>query len=90
MPFNAVGFAMFVLAFGAGYGMQRTMGVDHEGVWMMCAGPVLVALDLGHRHVRRLPALARTVGSSIAFLPAWVWGAVWFVLGAVYLGRDRL
>lgn len=87
MTFNALGFLMFVAAFGGGYGIMRSLGIDDEGVWMMIAGPLLAALDLGARVARRTPLLQRAGAAQILFLPAWIWGTGWAVLGAVYYFR---
>ena len=59
---------MFLLAFGIGF----------EGVQMMIGGPLLFAMDVGYRKLRKRP------GAIMLYVPGWVWGVFWTVLGAVY------
>jgi hypothetical protein len=85
MRFNKLGFLVFVVAFGAAYGILRTLGTDEEGLWMMLAGPLIAIIDVGYRRATGLKLVGDVNrGPAILWLPAWVWGVFWFGLGAFY------
>ncbi|HEX2691465.1 MAG TPA: hypothetical protein VHN14_32865 [Kofleriaceae bacterium] len=85
MKCNKLGFLAFVVAFGVAYGILWTLGTDEEGLWMMIAGPLLSAIDVGYRRVVGLRLLGDVDrGPAILWLPAWVWGVFWFGLGTFY------
>jgi len=89
MIYNKLGFLGFLIAFGAAYGILRTLGSDEEGLWMMIAGPLLTLIDLGYRRVVGLKFFSDVSrGPAILWLPAWVWGVFLFGLGVFYHCRQ--
>jgi len=89
MTYNKLGFLVFIVAFGAAYGILRTLGTDEEGLWMMIAGPLIALIDLGYRRVVGLKFFSDVSrGPAILWLPAWVWGVFWFGLGVFYHCRQ--
>jgi hypothetical protein len=82
--FDRRGFVMFLVAFGGAWGVLRAFERhDEEGLLMMIAGPALASMDLAYRRAMGSP-LWRGVGGRILFLPAWLWGVFWTILGAGY------
>jgi hypothetical protein len=88
---NVAGMIMFAIGFGVAALAQNVFGELPEGVLMMVAGPIMIALDLLYRarrpernwwHFRS--------GGSLLFLPAWQLGTVWFMLGVCYVIRTGL
>jgi len=90
VKWNALGFLVFVAAFGAAYGILCAIaGTVAEGPWMMIAGPLIAIADVAYRTragIRLLGDIQR--GPSILLLPAWVWGGFWFALGGYYHARS--
>jgi hypothetical protein len=88
--FNVRGFVMFVLSFGAALAGANVLELptdtpSNEGLYMMVAGPVLTALDLGYRKHKRAPLVRQpSAGGTFLFLPVWIWGVFWFGLGLGY------
>lgn len=89
--FNAFGLFMLVVAFAIAFGVGNLIGTDAEGPLMIIAGPIVVAMDLTLRlkgedgHL-----LIPNRGGSLFFLPAWVFGVLWLLLGIVYTVQDKL
>lgn len=86
--FNYAGLIMCVIGFAAAFGLGALVGESAEGPLMILGGPLIAALDLFYRSQTRdghwcIPHR----GGSLFFLPAWVLGIVWFVLGIVYTLR---
>jgi hypothetical protein len=76
---------MFLVAFGSVYCASRVLGLgEHEGLWMMIAGPLLVLFDLGYRHLESAALFRGAFGGSFLFIPLWLWGLFWTALGAYY------
>jgi hypothetical protein len=83
--FNMAGLIMTAIAFAAAFGIGAIFGINAEGPLMIIAGPLAAALDLGYRWNRAdARLLAADAGGSLLFLPVWMFGALWFVLGVVY------
>lgn len=83
--FNRLGLLVFLVAFGAAYGILYTLGTHDEGLWMMIAGPLLTIIDIGYRRIAGLRLFGDTNrGPAILWLPVWGWGVFWFGLGAYY------
>jgi hypothetical protein len=80
---NWRGLLLFMAAFGAAIGIGKTAGIQDEGLLMMIGGPLLAIGDLAHRaFTARGQWFARTGKTAvILWLPAWIWGAFWLVLG---------
>lgn len=82
---NLPGIAMAVVGFGAAFVARDLLRGLSEGVMMIIAGPLIVALDLLYRS--RQPERdwwSFRKGGSLLFLPAWQLGALWLVLGVYY------
>jgi hypothetical protein len=76
---------MFLVAFGSAYGVLRVLGLgEHEGLWMMIAGPLLVLFDLGYRNLEHAAIFRGVLGGAFLFIPLWLWGLFWTALGAYY------
>jgi hypothetical protein len=78
--FNLIGLVMFIVAFGAALGISRVVGSTGNGFATLCGGVLLTALDLGWR-TRRGTMRRFGGGGRMMFVPMWVWGIVWTVLG---------
>jgi len=82
--FNYVGIIMTIAAFAIAFGVGALFGTDAEGPLMLMAGILLFATDLTYRLNQRDQNLfAPHRGGSLFFLPAWGFGAFWFLLGIV-------
>ena len=83
--FNYIGIIMTIIAFAIAFGVGAAFGTAAEGPLMIIAGPLLAGMDIAYRlkttdgHIY-IPHR----GGSLFFLPAWAFGALWFVLGIVY------
>ena len=76
---------MTVIAFAVAFGVGAVFGTSAEGPLMIVAGPLLAAMDIVYRlksHDGHIYIPHK--GGSLFFLPAWAFGALWFVLGIVY------
>ena len=83
--FNRLGLVFFLIAFGVGWGIARSLGRPEEGILMMIASPILFLLDAGYRQARKRPFFRPAEsGGTVLFLPAWMWGLFWTGLGAWY------
>lgn len=71
---------MFIVAFGAALGISRVVGGTDTGFATLCGGVLLVVLDLAWR-TRRGSVLKFGGGGRMMFVPMWIWGIVWTVLG---------
>lgn len=82
--FNYIGIIMTVIAFAVAFGVGAVFGTDAEGPLMMIAGPLLAAMDVTYRlQTKEGHIYVPNRGGSLFFLPAWAFGALWFVLGIV-------
>jgi hypothetical protein len=75
---------MFAVAFGVAIGILALFGIQQEAPGIFVGGIILVAIDLGYRLKKSdsdygTPA----AGGSLFFMPAWVLGAFWIILGVV-------
>ncbi len=83
--FNYPGIIMTAIAFAVAFGIGAIFGTDAEGPLMIVAGPLLAGMDIAYRLNRKHGHLyIPDRGGSLFFLPAWAFGAFWFVLGIVY------
>jgi hypothetical protein len=86
--YNIVGIVIFALSFAVGFGVAHLAGRSDSGLMMVLAGPLAIILDLGYRLLRPTGHwLHPERGGSLFFLPMWLFGIVWTVLGAIYLIR---
>jgi hypothetical protein len=80
--FNWPGILMVAIAFGIASGVGHLAGIPAEGPAMLIAGPLCVAMDLLYR-LRRSGCrwLHPSLGGALFFIPVWILGIVWSVLG---------
>ena len=84
--FNALGLAFIGIGFAVAISIRALAGIESEGATMLILGPVVAAADLlfrllhpsGHWFMPRR-------GGALFFLPVWLFGVLWTVLGAIYL-----
>jgi hypothetical protein len=83
--FNPIGIGICALAFGSAIAIGKYLGIYDKGPLMMIAGPIVSALDLLYRTKSRNGHWLRADGGgALLFIPVWLFGAFWLVLGAVY------
>jgi hypothetical protein len=83
MIFNLPGIVMAVVGFAIAFGVGELVGVSAEGPLMMIAGPMIAIFDLAYRRkTENGHWLIPNRGGSLLFIPAWVLGLFWAVLGA--------
>ena len=86
--FNWLGLAFLVVGFAAAFCVRAVAGIQSEGALMLVLGPVVLAADLAYRLLRKDGHwFSSRKGGSLFFLPLWMFGVLWTVLGAVYLYR---
>ncbi len=80
--FNVSGVIITVAGFLIAYGAGRLLGISAEGPLMIMAAPLLIVLDLAWRG-RTMPRrwFHAESGGSLVYLPVWIWGLVWGILG---------
>jgi hypothetical protein len=86
--FNWLGLLMAVIAFGITFGVGHLAGITAEGPFMMILGPLCTAIDLTWRY--RRPDrhwFHPSFGGALFFVPVWIFGILWLVLGIVYTIR---
>ena len=83
--FNLPGIIMVAIAFGIAFGVGRLTGVSGEGPLMLIAAPLCMAMDLVYRFRRSERGWFHpNSGGALFFIPVWILGTIWLVLGAVY------
>jgi hypothetical protein len=90
MIFNWVGLLMFAASIGTGMGIGHLLGDPREGLVMVTGGPLAVVFDLVYRLVR--PGghwFHPDRGGSLFYLPVWLFGIAWTLLGTYYLLAGR-
>ena len=86
--FNWLGFAFLAVGFAIAMSVRAVAGIQTEGASMLILGPVVLATDLAYRLLRKDGHwFSSSRGGSLFFLPVWMFGVLWTVLGAVYLYR---
>jgi hypothetical protein len=85
---NLAGIIICATAFGAAFGIGHLAGIADEGPLMIVAGRICTVLDgcYRFRSAERRWFHAH-VGGTFFFIPIWVLGIVWLVLGIVYTQR---
>lgn len=82
--FNIPGIIIAAAAFGIAIGVGAIAGIEDEGPLMLAGGVLVLVFDLAYRLLRKNGHwLSPDKGGSLFFLPAWIFGALWIVLGAV-------
>jgi hypothetical protein len=76
---NFPGLLMTFLSLGAAV----NVGLEEEGAMMMLAGPLLVLMDVAYRMWPRR-GIPDRCGGTVALLPAWTVGLLWFGFGCAY------
>ena len=86
--FNLLGLAFLGIGFAVAMSIRAAAGIESEGATMLILGPVVLAIDLGYRLLRKDGHwFSHRSGGHLFFLPLWMFGALWIVLGAVYVYR---
>ena len=88
--FNWPGILMVAIAFGIASGIGHLAGTAAEGPSMIIAGPLCAVMDLIYR-VRRPGRrwLHPSFGGSLFFIPVWILGIFWSVLGFTSVIQGR-
>lgn len=86
--FNIPGIIMAALAFGIAFGVGSLAGTNAEGPLTLIGGVLILVFDLAYRLLRKAGHwLVPNQGGSLFFLPAWMFGVLWTILGIVYTVR---
>ncbi|HPF40350.1 MAG TPA: hypothetical protein P5081_07850 [Phycisphaerae bacterium] len=86
--FNGLGLIFGVCALLLGLGVKSLFGLSSDAVPTILMGIVLAGLDIAYRAKKGGGDFAdRKAGGSFFFLPAWVFGAFFFVAGIFSLFR---
>jgi hypothetical protein len=86
--FNLPGIVMTACAIGIAFGLGEPTGWNNEGFLTSVSGAFVLTFDLAYRLMRRDGHWYKPdKGGSLFFLPAWVFGILWFILGIVYIVR---
>lgn len=88
--FNVPGIIMIAIAFAIAFGAGHLAGTSAEGPLMIVAGPLCIVLDLIYRFKRADRRwFSPVVGGALFFIPVWILGIIWLVLGIVYTVQGR-
>jgi hypothetical protein len=88
--FNLPGIVMAAIAFGIAFGIGHLTGTSAEGPLMIIAGPLCVAMDLVYRFRRSERRWFHpSFGGALFFIPVWILGIIWLVLGVAYVTQGR-
>lgn len=85
--FNFVGLLMLCAGFGLPIAIGSVLKVGSENSFQIAAGILLVAMDLAWRRFRNAELDLEDVivdskrGGHLFFLPIWICGILWLVLG---------
>lgn len=83
--FNIVGIVMAAISFGIAFGVCSLLGLSGEGPLMLVGGPLAVACDALYRWKWNDSRWFHPgAGGSLFFLPLWMFGVLWLILGAIY------
>jgi hypothetical protein len=88
--FNLPGILMVAIALGIASGIGQLAGSSAEGPSMVIAGLSCAAMDLVYRARRSGRRwLHPNFGGALCFIPVWVLGIVWLVLGVASVIQGR-
>ena len=88
--FNGPGILMVAIALGIASGIGPLAGTSAEGPPMILAGLLGAAMDLVYRARRSGRRwLHPSFGGALCFIPVWVLGIVWLVLGVASVIQGR-
>src|SRR5262245_46877619 len=83
--FNWPGILMVAIAFAIAFGIGHLAGNSAEGPLMIIAGPLCVTMDLVYRlRHRERRWFHPNRGGALFFIPVWILGIIWLVLGVAY------
>jgi len=82
--FNLVGIILFALSFGIATGLGKALGLSSEGLIMLIGGPLSTCMDLAYRKFVGKNWFRPAAGGSLFFIPVWILGIVWSLLGVYY------
>ena len=86
--FNALGLAFIGIGFAVTMSIRAVAGIESEGATMLILGPVVAAADLIFRLLHRDGHWFWSKGGGqLFFLPVWMFGVFWTVVGAIDLYR---
>jgi len=86
--FNVPGISMVALGISIAFGIGMILGTSAEGPLMLISGPLVAIFDLAYRSTRPQPRWFHPgFGGSLFYLPVWLFGVIWTVLGAIYTLR---
>jgi hypothetical protein len=72
------------IAFGIAIGVGNLAGIMAEAQQMIIAGPLCVIMDLVYRATRPVRRWFHPDGGgALFFIPVWMFGVLWVVLGIV-------
>jgi hypothetical protein len=88
--FNLPGILMAAIGLGIAMGIGHLTDTAAEGPLMIIAGPLCTAMDLVYRlkHPERR-WFHPSSGGALFFIPLWLLGVIWLVLGIVYTIQGR-
>ncbi len=81
---NMLGLAVFLAAFGPAAAIKAWLPSADTGLLVMLGGAISLALDAGLRKVQgdeSSPEVDR--GPRLVFMPLWLWGLLWILVGAI-------
>jgi hypothetical protein len=88
--FNWLGLAFLGIGFAVAMSIRAAAGIESEGGTMLILGPVVLVTDLAYRLLRKDGHwFSSRQGGQLFFLPLWMFGVLWTILGAVYLYRGE-
>jgi hypothetical protein len=81
---------MVAIAFGIAFGIGQLTGITAEGLLMITAAPLCVAMDLIYRFRRSGRRWFHpSFGGALFVIPVWIFGVLWSVAGIVYTIQGR-
>jgi hypothetical protein len=87
--FNGPGILMVAVALAIASGIGQLAGTSAEGPPMIIAGLSCAAMDLVYRRRSGHRWLHPSFGGSVCFIPVWMLGAAWLVLGGASAIQGR-
>jgi hypothetical protein len=88
--FNFPGIIIVAAAFGTAYGLGELTGYNGTGPQTLIGGILTLTFDFAYRLAREERHwITPNKGGSLFFLPAWCLGALWVVLGTVYIVQGK-
>ena len=82
---------MLLVGFGIPVALQSGLHIGKDDLIQIISGILLISMDFAWRFGRRGEddwqdvVVDRTRGGQLFFVPIWIWGLLWVVLGAYRL-----